>query len=127
MIERYSMHPCTRYDHPCSHPRKRKGFRQLFPILIAIMLACGTGFVHAGTNLTTTVLQPAGNDWTFAIWKTNGSTATNLVVPVAGNTYTMVSNGTPIGNNLSNTRVRNPTSGGLLTFPGDSLTMNTNT
>src|SRR5713101_4329205 len=36
-------------------------------------------------------------------------------------------NGTSIGNGLSNTRIRNPAVVGFLTFPGDSLTMDTNT
>ncbi|HWX21539.1 MAG TPA: lamin tail domain-containing protein [Candidatus Binatia bacterium] len=76
-------------------------------------------------NLTTTNVQGATADWTFAIWQTNGSGV--AVAPVAGNTYRCVSNGVPFGNNKNNTRIRNPAAAGLLTFPGDSLTLNTNT
>jgi hypothetical protein len=47
--------------------------------------------------------------------------------PVAGNTYQTVFNGTSIGTGTSNTRIRNPASAGVQTFPGDSLKMDTNT
>src|SRR6266487_444407 len=76
-------------------------------------------------NLTTTAVQGAGTDWTFAIWETNG--AGTAVSPVAGNTYECVSNGITFGNNKNNTRIRNPASAGVQTFPGDSLTLNLNT
>ncbi len=76
-------------------------------------------------DLTTINSQNAGAAWTDTIWKTNGL-GTSLS-PVAGNTYECVSNGIAFGNGTSNTRVRNPTAGGLTTFPGDSLTLNTNT
>ena len=102
------------------------GFQRLNAFFASLLLCAFALNAHAGTNLTTTATQPAGNDWTLAIWKTNSSPATNLVSPAAGNTYTMVFNGTSIGNGVNNTRVRNPVAGGLLTFPGDSLTMNTN-
>ena len=85
--------------------------------------------LQASTNFTTTVVQGGGNDWTFAIWKTNGSTATNLVSPIQGNTYKTIFNGTGIGNGLANTRIRNPVTSAttIEIFPGDSLTMDTNT
>ena len=67
-------------------------------------------------NLTTTVAQAAGADWTAAIWKTN-ATSTNVFSPVAGNTYQCVSDGTPFGNSLNNTRIRNPVAAGVQTFP----------
>jgi hypothetical protein len=76
-------------------------------------------------NLTTTNVQGAGADWTLAIWQTNGTGT--AVVPVAGNTYVCISNGVPFGNNKNNTRIRNPPTAGVQTFPGDSLTLNTNT
>jgi len=76
-------------------------------------------------NLTTTEVQPGGTDWTVAIWKTNG--LGTAVSPVAGNTYECIPNGIPFGLNKSNTRIRNPTSAPVVTFPGDSLTLNTNT
>jgi hypothetical protein len=82
-------------------------------------------------NLTTTTSQAAGQNWTGTIWKTNSpGMATNAaagVAPVAGNTYETVFNGILIGNGLGNTRIRNPVATGVLTFPGDSLTMYTNT
>lgn len=76
-------------------------------------------------DLTTTISQGAGASWTDAIWKTNG--LGTALSPVAGNTYECVSNGTAFGNNTANTRIRNPLAGGLTTFPGNSLTLNTNT
>ncbi|MDB6109272.1 MAG: hypothetical protein JWR69_1022, partial [Pedosphaera sp.] len=80
----------------------------------------------AYVNLTTTNILGAGTNWTAAIWKTNGTGT--AVAPIAGNTYTLVASGTnTIGNGLNNTRIRNPAIVGLQTFPGDSLTMNTNT
>src|SRR6185437_8038899 len=76
-------------------------------------------------NLTTTVSQAGGASWTDAIWQTNGL-GTSLP-PASGNTYECASNGVAFGNNTGNTRLRNPLTGGLTTFPGDSLTLNTNT
>lgn len=90
-------------------------------LAIAVFLSASA---HAA-SLTTTNVQGAGADWTFAIWQTNGI-GTN-VSPVAGNTYQCVTNGVPFGNNKNNTRIRNPAVAGLQTFPGDSLTLNTNT
>jgi hypothetical protein len=90
--------------------------------------ACCPVLLRAGTNLTTTFTVPANSDWSLAIWKTNGSPATNLVPPSFGNTYKTIFNGTFInGSGANNTRLRNPAVGGFLTFPGDSLTMDTNT
>src|ERR1017187_3538136 len=76
-------------------------------------------------DLTTTISQGGGASWNDAIWKTNGLGTS--VSPVSGNTYQCVSNGVAFGNNTGNTRIRNPLVGGLTTFPGDSLTLNTNT
>jgi mono/diheme cytochrome c family protein len=76
-------------------------------------------------NLTTTTVQASGSDWTAAIWKTNG--AGTAVSPVAGNNYSLITDGTAIGNSLNNTRVRSPATAGNYTFPGDSLTLNANT
>src|SRR4051794_10299379 len=72
-------------------------------------------------NFTTVISQPGGQNWTGTIWDP-GPTA-----PAAGNTYECIDNGTPFGNGLANTRIRNPASAGVQTFPGDSLTLNTNT
>lgn len=96
------------------------------PLLAAAVgLAC---LPRAGpaANLTTTNVQATGADWTAAIWNTNG-VGTPVGPPVANNTYQCLSNGVPFGNGKSNTRIRNPALAGLQTFPGDSLTLNTNT
>src|ERR1022692_121697 len=85
---------------------------------------------YAGTNLVTTTSQGSGAAWTAAIWKTNNGAGVGVgtaVAPVAGNTYTCVTNGVAYGNSTANTRVRNPVVTGVQTFPGDSLTLLTNT
>jgi hypothetical protein len=67
-----------------------------------------------------------------ANWQTNNGNNVGIgasLVPVAGNTYTAFSNGVAIGGSggsTANTRIRPPTSG-TATFPGDSLTLLTNT
>ncbi len=76
-------------------------------------------------HYTTTVTQAGGMDWNAAIWQLDG--AGNSVSPTAGNTYELIANGTAIGNNQAETRTRNPAVAGIQTFPGDSLTLNTNT
>src|ERR1039457_4063410 len=91
----------------------------------ALLLMCFPGAGHAGTNLTTTTVQAAGQNWTAAIWRTDG--VGTAMSPVTGNTYQTVFNGTSIGTGTSNTRIRNPASAGVQTFPGDSLEMDTNT
>ena len=104
------------------------------PLLSLASLCCALSLLltptvsHAGTNLVTTVIQAAGANWSQAIWKTNngGIGTGTALVPVAGNTYTCVSNGTALGNSLNATRIRPPTTGAA-TFPGDSLTLLTNT
>ena len=89
---------------------------------LSLFWNCGTG--HAA-DLTTTTSQGSGANWNAAIWKTNGIGTS--VAPTGGNTYQCVANGTPFGNNLGNTRIRNPAAAGVQTFPGDSLTLHTNT
>src|ERR1035437_7057209 len=66
-------------------------------------LLCPSKSAHAGTNLTTMVVEAGGTDWTAAIWKTNGTGT--AVSPVTGNTYEAVFNGTSIGNGTANTRI----------------------
>src|SRR2546423_157264 len=124
------MNPGTRYTNAEILVRWFRNYlrrlRSLNPGTFALAFACALQPARAGTNLTTTVTQSSGSDWTAAIWKTNGAgVATN---PVAGNTYEMVFNGTLIGNGANNTRVRNPVINAvaLETFPGDSLTIDTN-
>ena len=79
----------------------------------------------ATASLTTTNVEPQGTDWTAAIWKTNGTGT--AVSPGAGSAFSLVFNGTSIGNGSNNTRVRSPDVAGVQTFPGDSLTVNKNT
>lgn len=89
---------------------------------LVAQLCLGVGWA---ANLTTTNSQPNGS-WNDLIWKTNGA-GTAVGPPVPGNTYQCLANGVSFGAGTSNTRIRNPISGGLTTFPGDSLTLNTNT
>ncbi len=78
-----------------------------------------------GTNLITTASEGSGSSWSGAIWQTNSSGV--LVSPILGNTYQEVFNSTQLAFGAGNTRIRNPVSNGPQTFPGNSLTMNTNT
>jgi hypothetical protein len=88
-------------------------------------------------NLTTTNIVGSGSSWVGTIWKTNSfglytNTAAAVSGPVAGNTYEAVTNRSVdgIGNNLNETRLRNPVTVGqprTVTFAGDSLTLWTNT
>jgi mono/diheme cytochrome c family protein len=80
---------------------------------------------NADPNLTTVNVEPSGSDWTAAIWQTNGTGT--AVSPSGGQTCALVFNGTSIGNGLNNTRIRSPESAVAATFPGDCLTLNTNT
>src|SRR5207249_4928084 len=59
-------------------------------------------------NFTTTVRQAIGENWNGPIWQPGG------VSPAAGNTYECLAGGGP-------TRLRNPATAGVQTFPGDSL------
>src|SRR3954451_24242254 len=83
-------------------------FRWMGSLAVAASLAlAGNG---AAANFTTTTQQAAGANWSGAIWQST--------TPTAGNTYECIAGGNP-------TRVRNPTTGGIQTFPGDSLTLDT--
>jgi hypothetical protein len=84
----------------------------------AVLCMC---IVTEAANFTTTTSQAGGANWTATIWNPGA------VAPTAGNTYECVFNGTAWGNNTGNTRIRNALLDGVLTFPGDSLTLNTNT
>jgi fibronectin type 3 domain-containing protein len=92
----------------------------LFFISAAMLLLLhGSGWA---ANFTTSVQQgsstPPNNWYTnnsgVGIWQP-GNTS-----PSPGNTYECVAGGNP-------TRIRNPTFGGIQTFPGDSLQLDTNT
>lgn len=70
---------------------------------------------------TSKVTQASGQNWNGVIWDPGP------VAPSAGNIYELLSNGTAFGNAQNNTRIRNPATAGVQTFPGDSLTLNANT
>ncbi len=104
-----------------------RDLRNLTFTCCAMGLLCVAQTVRAD-HLITTNVQGGGNYWTGAIWRTNG--VGTAVAPVAGNTYECVPNGTAIGNNQNETRIRNPYAAGtpsMVTFPGDSLMLDTNT
>src|SRR6187397_1935571 len=66
-------------------------------------------------NFVTKASQGSGLNWRGTIWS-NPPSAT-AVAPTAGNTYQEIANGTGFGNNLNNTRIRNPAAAGVQTFP----------
>jgi hypothetical protein len=78
-----------------------------------------------GSHLITTASEGTGSSWNDAIWQTNSSGA--LVSPILGNTYEQVFNSTQLAFGAADTRVRNPVTDGPQTFPGNSLTVDTNT
>ena len=92
---------------------------------LAALLALWAAAPAGADVLTTKDSQGGGLNWNGVIWRTNG--VGNPAAPVAGNTYELVANGVAFGDNKANTRVRNPVAAGVQTFPGDSLTFNTNT
>jgi uncharacterized repeat protein (TIGR01451 family) len=102
---------------------KKPCFRFCYLFLFAVAL-CAVVSANAALFVTK-ASQGSGSAWTAAIWS-NAPSGTG-VAPTAGNTYECIFNGTAWGNNTGNTRLRNPATDGLQTFPGDSLTLNTNT
>jgi hypothetical protein len=112
--------------------RKPMRYRlSIISVLWTVVALCSAVSSHAGTNLLTTNVVASGSSWSSpAIWKTNNGAGVPIgtaVTPIAGNTYAMIANSLSISNGANNTRVRNPAVAGVQTFPGDSLTMNTNT
>jgi uncharacterized repeat protein (TIGR01451 family) len=98
----------------------------LLRLLYASLALLCAGVSVQAANFVTKVSVGAGNGWhNQTVWSNPPNTAVSL--PVAGNTYEMIFNGTAWGNNTANTRMRNPPTDGLQTFPGDSFQMNTNT
>lgn len=102
--------------------------------LVAGLLSASFVFLTPATaraaDLLTTNVQGSGANWTAALWRTNNGSGVPTgpaMAPVPGNTYEEIFNGVLNGNGVNNTRIRNPASAGVQTFPGDSLTMNTNT
>src|SRR6185436_10592755 len=102
---------------------KRSSFaiRAFVPLLI---LLCASISARAALFVTK-ASQGSGTAWTAAIWSNPPNTTVSA--PAGGNTYELVFNNTVWANNTGNTRTRNPATDGLQTFPGDSLTLNTNT
>ena len=98
-------------------PRGARLWRAALGAVVVLGLAART----EAADFTTTATEGIGFDWNSAVW------VPGQVTPSAGNTYETVFNGTPVGNNLSPTRLRNPAFAGVQTFTGDSLTLNTNT
>jgi hypothetical protein len=104
-----------------------------------ILLGCVLGlFCLPGTSraalLSTTANQgsSATTGWNAAIWRTNvdGVLTGVTLSPVAGNTYSCVTNGVAFGASTANTIIRNPFVSGqapIQTFPGDSLTLTNDT
>src|SRR5436190_6716829 len=91
----------------------------------SLALLCAAVSARAA-NFVTKASVGSGNHWSNPlIWSNPPNTAVSA--PVAGNTYELLFNGTAWGNNTANSRLRNPATDGLQTFPGDSLQMNTNT
>jgi hypothetical protein len=97
-----------------------------------LLAACllGAAVSAQAADFVTTTAQASGANWTAAIWSNPPNTT--LTAPAAGNTYQLVQNGTAFGSTaagggMNNTRVRNPATAGVQSFPGDSLTMNANT
>src|ERR1041385_2639420 len=107
--------------------------RYVSSTLLAGCVLAGLSFCRPAqaTELLTTNVQGAGANWTAAIWRTNngaGVPTGPAVVAIAGNTYRMLADGVSIGNALTSTRTRSPAVSGVTsTFPGDSLTVGTNT
>jgi hypothetical protein len=102
-----------------NHPLQ--SIRRVSCALGAALLLAAPSF---GAVFTTTVTQAAGQNWGAAFWIPQGGGA--AVAPSAGNTYFVNSNGVAIANLSANARIRNPTSAGVQTFPGDQLTITTN-
>ncbi|HXI69920.1 MAG TPA: immunoglobulin domain-containing protein [Verrucomicrobiae bacterium] len=114
---------------------------RIFPatfLLCCLALLFSFQTVHAASYLTTTNIQGAGTSWTAAIWKTNtavsrpGISANQTgaaVAAAAGNDYEIISNGVAITSGTVSptvSLVRTPTTANN-TFPGLSLTVDTNT
>ncbi|HEY0455921.1 MAG TPA: hypothetical protein VGE41_06070, partial [Verrucomicrobiae bacterium] len=106
--------------------RKTMQPRARLPLWGAVVLLCLAPSLLRAADFATATVQASGANWTAAIW-TNIASGGAAVAPAAGNTYTCVPNGTAFANGASNTRIRTPTSGGTIVFPGDILTLNSNT
>jgi hypothetical protein len=101
-----------------SLPKPKLNFASTSLFLTAVLFLAAAA---QAANFTTVTSQGSGANWTAAIWNPGP------VSPSAGNTYECVANGTVFGTSTANTRLRNPATAGIQTFPGDSLTLNTNT
>jgi len=109
---------------PSYHRQERSRINCFLFWSIALLACVGSpAFVRAANFVTKA--NEMTNTWVDAIWSNPPSaTATS---PAAGNTYRCSSNGAAFGVNTLNTRLRNPVSVRVQTFPGDSLTLDANT
>jgi len=105
--------------------KKSTHLRSVFFWAVMFSMLALSAIVSQAANFVTKASQGSGLNWTAAIWS-NPPSAT-ATAPVAGNTYQLISNGTQFGNNTGNTRVRNPATAGVQTFPGDALIMEAGT
>src|SRR5438067_509661 len=96
------------------------------PLWMASLTAAAllAGGEARAADFVTKVVTASGANWNAAVWS-NGVTTT-VSSPVAGKTYELIPNGVTWGNNTANSRLRNPATDGLQTFPGDSLTIDAN-
>jgi len=97
------------------------------PLWVATLAAAAAlaGADAQGANFVTKVVTASGATWSAAVWSNPPNVAVSA--PLAGNTYELIFNGTVWGNNLADSRLRNPAAAGIQTFPGDSLMIDTNT
>lgn len=116
---------------------KNRSLGKVAAALLGLIAVVWSAPSHAGTNLLSTNVVGGNTGWfTANIWKTNNGSDVpvgNFAAghPSAGNTYKLVQGPNPaIGNNQNGTRTRNVYTSGvpaIVTFPGDSLELTTNT
>ena len=106
-------------------PEGRRGREDHAGLAVVLALLGAMSLEVSGADYVTKATQSGAANWTAAIWSNPPSAS--AVAPAAGNTYQCLSNGVAFGSNTSNTRLRNPATAGLHTFPGDSLTLEAHT
>jgi PKD repeat protein len=115
-------------------------FTQTSQADVAINYACSTSnLVYARNQGSASSSWVAQTIWATNLSDTLNNVTANLTYPVPGNTYFLTNNGIVLtfgsnvvthtsGNSTATTLMRNVTGSGTSTiFPGDSLTLNTNT
>jgi len=97
------------------------------PLWVAALTAAAVlaGADAQGAAFVTKVVTASGATWSAAVWSNPPNVAVSA--PLAGNTYELIFNGTAWGNNVNDSRLRNPAVAGISQFPGDSLMIDTNT